>query len=261
VKATGKLLAMVLVAGAACTALTGCGGKSGSAAAPVARPAAATTDSGPFAGRTGKAVLGSASDAMRAASSMTVDVRTTGNTASEEVHMTAALTKTGKCAASIDDNGDTFQIIGTGAAYYMKADAHYWKAKGGASGKVMGTLAGGKWLKVPAPLASNAGFKEFCDLTTLMSSLTGASGAVTKGRLVEYDGKQVLPLTLHPSDGDTVVYVATTGAPYFLKAYTPNDSSNVATFSGFGEKASIAAPPAGQTVDLSAFSNPKGFSI
>ncbi|WP_405587229.1 hypothetical protein [Streptomyces sp. NBC_01190] len=260
--ATRKLLATVLVAGAAVAGLTGCGGdKDPSSAAPLVRPISTTTEAGPFAGETGERVLHDAEQAMLTAKSMTIDLHITGDD-DEPLHMTAAVTASGKCAAAVDDDGGRFQVIGTGSAYYMKAEAAYWKAKGGANGSVIAQLAGGKWLKLPAGAAKQGGFKEFCDLKTMMTAASqeDAGQTVTKGRPIEYRGQRVLPLTQHsPDDGDTRLYVAATGTPYIL--FTEEDTSDTGTFSGFGEMPHIAAPPADQTVDFSAFGDPKGFSI
>ncbi|MDX6355485.1 MAG: hypothetical protein QOF98_2388, partial [Streptomyces sp.] len=104
----------------------------------------------------------------------------------------------------------------------------------------------------------------FCDLTTFMSSMADDgddTDPVSKGKPTDYDGTQVIPLTQHSSDGDTVMDVAAAGEPYILLMYTPDDDSNRATFSGFGDKPAIAAPPANQTVDISQFGDLPGFSV
>lgn len=178
------------------------------------------------------------------------------------MHITAALTRAGKCAASLDVDGEEAQIIGTGDVYYMKADAAYWRDQGGTNGSAMAQTLAGKWLKLSADL--NGDFDSFCDLATLMSSMTDdmdGNDPVSKGEPTDYDGTQVIPLTQHSSDGDSVVDVAAAGEPYILLVYMPNDDTNRAAFTGFGETPAIAAPPASQTVDISEYGNLPGFSV
>jgi len=269
VKATGKLLATVLVAGAACTALTGCGGdKDTASTAPVVRPAAVTTtaDTGPFAGESADRIVTDAEAATESATSMTMDLRTTGDD-DEPVHATIALTRAGNCAGAVDEGAGQFQIIGVGSAYFIKASADFWREQGGSGGETLAKLAGGKWLKLPASAEKDGGFDEFCDMNTVMDTATAGDGRVvnTKGRVVDYQGRQVLAVNQDfpaddEDDEDDVMYVAATGTPYILKIYTPDDTGNVMTCGDFDKDLHIAAPPASQIVDMSAFDVP-GFSI
>jgi hypothetical protein len=263
-KATRKLTAAVIAAGTASAVLTGCGNSTDDSTAPIVRAATATTsaDTGPYADLTGAQLLDRAMDAMTAVSSLTMDLRTTDDDGSP-IHVTAALTKAGKCAASFDQDGTEFQVIGTGDVYYLKADADYWRAHGGSNGAALAQALSAKWLKMPMSVAGSE-FSTFCELTGLLAAFTeGEDGAETtaKGRSTDYDGTQVIPLTVHDSEGDTLVDVATVGEPYILAMYTPNDDTNRATFSGFGDKPAIAAPPANQTVDISKYADLPGFSV
>ncbi|MYS18687.1 hypothetical protein GA0115240_10022 [Streptomyces sp. DvalAA-14] len=267
-QATGKLIAAVLAAGAAGTVLTGCGGDKDASAAPVVRAAATTTGTAaePFAGDTGQQLLKKAEAAMTTVSAVTIDLRTTGDD-DESVHATIAVTASGRCAATADDGGKRFQIIRTGSVYYMRAGADFWTSEGGPDARTLAKLAGGKWVKLPESAEKDGGFDMFCDLNTLLDSAKANDGkatSVTKGRPTAYDGGQVVPLIQkYPADDqddeDTTLYIAATGAPYILKAFTPGDSTNVMTFSRFGRAPVINPPPAGQIVDLSAAG--PGFTI
>ncbi|WP_329136211.1 hypothetical protein OG552_24055 [Streptomyces sp. NBC_01476] len=263
-RAFGQLIAAVAVVSTGGALLAGCGGDKNtqSAAAPVVRAVSTTRTPGAFPGISGKGVLKDAVDAMESTPTMTVDLHTTGDD-DEPIHMKAAVTDTGKCAATVEDDGDRFQLIGTGEQYYMKADETYWQDKGGADGDALSAFAAGKWLKLPRDAGAQAGFKQFCDLKTLLGSMAdaGSEGTVTKGRVLTYAGEQVQSLTQHADDGDTEMYVAVNGTPYLLRAFTPDDDSNTATFSGFGRATRITAPPAGLTVDISAFGGDPGFSV
>lgn len=262
-KATRRLTTAVLAAGAACAALTGCGGGTDDSAAPIVRPVTATTsvDTGPYADLTATQLVQRATDAMNTLSSLTVDYR--GTDGGSPLRVTATVTKAGKCAADFGQDGTKFQVIGTGEVYYLKGDADFWRAHGGSDGAALAQALSAKWLKMPMS-AAGSDFRTFCDLTGLMSTLTDGGNGVdtaTKGRSTDYNGTRVIPLTVPASDGDTVLDVATVGPPYILLMYTPADDSNRATFSGFGDKPAIAAPPASQTLDISKFAGLQGFSV
>jgi len=254
----------VFAAGAASAALTGCGDGTDDSSAPIVRAATAATsaDTGPYADLTGEQVLDQARDTMSALSSFTMDMHAPGDSG-EPMRITASLTDTGGCLASIDDDGSGFQVIGTGDVYYVKGDAAFWQAQGGSDDPDLAQALDGKWLKVPASLEAD-GFDTFCDLTGLVSTMVGDSDGtdlVSKGRPTLYAGAQVIPLTVQSSDGDSIVDVAATGEPYVLAEYAADDSTEYVAFSGFGKTLAITAPPADQTVDISQFGDLPGFSV
>lgn len=262
VRAIRNTLTAVVAAGAAVAVLTGCGGDKSDASAPIVRPVATTSAyAGPYAELTGRQLMDRALTAMKAAPSMTVDLRTTDDTGTP-VHMTAAVTRTGKCAAAVRLGPDQIQLIRVGSMYYVKADAHFWKQQGAQDGLAMARALAGKWLKVPSAVGGQD-FDHVCDLATLLSDITeaGTDSTVAKGHATTLGGQPVVPLVQHSSNGDTDLFVAAGATPYVLKAYTPHDSSNLATFTGFGRAAHISAPPPGQTVDISAFGDLDGISI
>ncbi|MFI1098348.1 hypothetical protein [Streptomyces sp. NPDC020917] len=254
--ATHRILAAALAAGAATLGLAGCGGHRSSADAPLVRPASTHTDTGPYADLTGRQLMDRAMTAMKAAPSMTIDLRTTDDNGGA-VHFTSALTKSGLCAAAATADGDKLQVIRTHSTYYLKADGAFWRTQGGKNGEAMARLLAGKWLKMPQKQGQN--FAELCDLGMILDQISqgASSGTYTKGGPTTAAGRPAVSVVERDTDGTTTdILVAASGTPYILRAFTPDDTSNSASFSGFGTSPHISAPPAGQTIDVSAFGNP-----
>lgn len=255
-RATRRIWGAALTAAAALLALTGCNDDGSDASAPIVRPAAthsATPDA--FPGMTARQILDRAISATQSASAVTINLRTKDDDDST-VHFTGALTKSGKCAAAMVLDSYHLQVIRTGATTYLKADAAFWKAKGGTHGSEMATVLAGKWLVMPKTKAGSAG--RLCDLHGIMGMLSDNIGDSTlkKRGTVTVAGQQAVTLEMTDSDGVTDILVAAHGTPNLLRAFTPDDSSNDMTFTGYGETPHISPPPASQTLDLSAFGNP-----
>lgn len=262
-----NILAAVLASAAAAAAvpsLAGCGGHPSDSDAPLVRPLSTTTsDEGPFAQLTGRQVMSRAEAAMKGAPSLTV--RMDGSEKGTPMHVQVVVTRSGRCAAAIRADEDDVQLIGTGKAFYMKADAAFWRANGGADGAKMAEVLAGKWLKLPPSSLRGGGMMdEMCDLRTMIDSFAGDddTGTMTKGHPTTLDGRRVLPIIHRKPGGTTTIYVAATGKPYVLESTTPGgDSPLTAVFTDYGRVPRISAPPADQTVDVSSFGNPDGFSI
>jgi hypothetical protein len=254
--ATHRILAAALAAGAATLGLAGCGGHDNGADAPLVRPASTHADTGPYAGLTGRQLMDRAMTAMRAASSMTIDLRTTDDKGGA-VHFTSALTKSGLCAAAATADGDKLQVIRTHTSYYLKADAAFWRDQGGKDGQAMAQMLAGKWLKMPQKQGKS--LAEVCDLGLILDQISqgASSGTYTRGGTTDADGRPAVSVVEKDDDGTTTdIIIAASGTPYILRAFTPDDSSNSATFGGFGKAPRISAPPASRTIDVSAFGNP-----
>jgi hypothetical protein len=267
--------AAVCAAGTAAALLTGCGGGSGGSggAAPAVRQVTATTattpatatpaDTVPYANLTGRQLMEQALKTMKTVPSVTVDLHLVDDK-DGPLHITAVVTATHRCAAAFRVKGHNARIIRTGPAFYLKGDAGFWKIEG--AGKDPATLAriASKWLKVPATGKILRDFNEFCDVGTLLDSITaaGAPGnTYAKGGPVTYQGHGVVPVNETNPGGRTDVYVATGRTPYVVRAWDPDDSATSATFTGFGEQPRISAPPPAEILDLSRFANADGFSI
>jgi hypothetical protein len=277
-KTGGGLLATGLAVALAAGVLSGCGGdKDDSSTAPVVRPAAtgsatatATTArpaADPFPQLTADQVLSRAETAMDKAASMSVDLRTVEDTG--PFHLTSALTRSGKCAATVQVVGAELQVIslGSGSAY-LKAPGDYWRAKGGKRGGQLAAVFGGKWAKLPAKASHDPALGEFCSLKTLLGEFESNSDSATtvKGDPATLDGRPVEHLIQIIGGVSMDVSVAASGTPYILKAVhgeAGKEGSGTVTFSGFDKPVAINPPPPSQTVDMNTATLPDGdhFSI
>jgi hypothetical protein len=241
-----RITAAVLVVAAAAAVLTGCGGDDDALDGPILRPAA-TTDSGPFAGQSADDVLSTATAAMKSTAAVRVNAFLKDDD-DQDVHLSAAMTHSDTCAAAVAEGADSsFQIIGIGETYYLKADADYWRDSGGADGDTLARALAGKWAKLPAEAADD--FDGLCRVGALLDPSDG--GPVTRGAATTAYGRPVVPLRQRDDDGTvSTAYVAATGTPYVL-GIADSDGYGRARFTDFGKVPKISAPPAADTVDFS----------
>ena len=130
-----------------------------------------------------------------------------------------------------------------GGVYYLKADAATWTSMG--SAKLASRLSG-KFVKIPAAMA--AGYKGFTDLAEFFGGSFGATGTITKVGVTTVDGQHAV--TLKDSSDGSLIYIATDGEPYPIKAENKGTEAGLITFTGWGKPGSLVAPPAAQVVDL-----------
>ncbi|WP_329134051.1 hypothetical protein OG552_17780 [Streptomyces sp. NBC_01476] len=255
----------VLVAALLCATtagvLTGCnsskdtaGGKPSARAttAPTTAPAPATTaPKGPLDGLSAQEISDKAVAAMKALSSVTVSGTDVEDGKPAELHLTVATS--GKCLATVGEDGGTTNIISTLEYTYMKGNAAFWKAQG-SDGTALGHALHGRWLKVKGNAASDPDFKAFCSLKTFMDSVTADDGGdKTKGAPIRLDGQTVIPITESGSNGKNVVYIADSAKPYALKIVDSGgtDGDGSLDFSGFDKPLHVYAPPPSETVSES----------
>ncbi|SEF84157.1 hypothetical protein SAMN05216223_102215 [Actinacidiphila yanglinensis] len=244
--ATRRISAALIAVAAAAAVLTGCGGDDDSAGDPIVAPAGTLEQTGPFAGESADQILSDAEAATNTASSLTVDIRGTDD-GGGKAHLTAAITASGKCAASVETDGESpTQVIGVDEKYYFKGDAAYWEDVGGSHGDELAQAFGGKWVEVPADESDQ--FDQFCNLHDLLAS--DDDSPITKGAPTTHYGQPVVPLREQDDDegdGPSVLYVAAEGTPYILGV----ESENLGTirFTDFDKAPEISAPPARDTVD------------
>lgn len=259
------VLTAALLCTAAAVVLTGCGGKksaSGSTSAPAGTASAPATHAAAPAGPLDALSAQQISDRATAAMNALTSVHVVGQEmdGDKPAHLDVTVATSGKCLATVGEDGGDMKIISTTEYTYLKADATFWKDQG-KDGRALGTALHGRWLKKPGTAATDPDLKDFCDLKTFMAGFTADDGApLTKAAPVKVDGQTVIPLTQHDSDGDLVVYVADTAKPYAVKLTEPGakgpgtDGSGTITFSAFDKPLHVYAPPQGQTVTESALS-------
>ncbi|WP_333770764.1 hypothetical protein [Streptomyces sp. IBSBF 2435] len=252
--ASSRILVAICAAAAAAAALSACGGDDrGDSSAPLLAPAATTSSKAePYADLSARELLDRAETGMRDSGAMTVDL--TGTDEGAAMHVKAALTTEGRCAVAASVDGDTFQIIGTGAGAYVKGDAGFWRdnASDGADGDTAADRLAGKWARLSEQEFTDSGLDYFCVLDELLDDMTSDDdkGTLTKNLPTTLDGKPVIPLVHTTSDGTTTIYVSTGDTPYVVKSEsTGGDSPDVGLYSDFGKPPHIAAPPPSLTVD------------
>lgn len=274
--ARGRFMVAVCAATAATAALTGCnsddsGGSSAPLVVPAATTSAASADTAkdaPFSSMTAEGIVSLAEADMRAAGAMTVTLNAVES--GETQQLKAALTASGKCAATMRINGMNIQLVKTGTAHvYLKGDAVFWRTAGGAKGGKLATAVGDRWVKLDKKARESGGLTEFCSFDGLLTGMLSdddeedSDSTVVKGAPTTLDGKQVLPLIEKLPDETDTMYVSTGETPYIVKIEGKGgDSPGYATFSDFGKTPHISAPPASETVDMSDLGiDPGGISI
>ncbi|WP_328468979.1 hypothetical protein [Streptomyces sp. NBC_00448] len=242
--------AAVLGTAVAVAVLTGCGGDTDAGGAPIVVPAATTAETGAFAGESADQIFSKAEEAMDSVTAVTVDVVLSDDEG--DAHITAALTASGKCAASLENDGeDPVQVIGIHDAYYLKADASYWEDQDDSHGDVLARAFAGKWVRLPAQEQEADDLDQFCKLDSLLASVEEGDEVTGKDAPASRYGRAVVPLHERDDDGTTnTVYVAADGTPYIL-GLVSTDGGGGLRFSDFGKAPRISAPPAKDTVDLS----------
>lgn len=265
-----NVLTAALICATAAAVLTGCGGteddggNSGKTSAkadplsdrpgtPAPPPTTTAPPKGALEGLTAQQISDQAVAAMKGLSSVTVDF--SGTDSGKKIRMKAAMTNAHKCVSHIVMSDGDLQLIAVGADTYAKGDTAFWNAQAGSDAPALNALLKGRWMKMPSGSVQDDDFKSFCDLNTFMKDFTEDDGGVkTEGPLTVIDGRTTVPISQRQDGGVMTVYVATQGEPYVLKAVETGPDAGSGTFTDFNQPVNAVAPPASQTVDVSAFS-------
>lgn len=255
-----RSLAALCASAAASTALTGClgDGTDGGAAVPLAAPAASTSAAAtggpqPYADLTARQLLDKAVADMRAAGALTVDM--SGEYDDSLMHAKAAVTTSGTCAASVDADGETLQLIVTGhGTPYVKGDDSFWYDNAGDSGDggdaTVDRLAG-KWARMTRAELAELGLDRLCELDKFLDDSMAdiGRGTLRKEAQVTLGGRQVVPLVHTVAGQRSTIYVSTGATPYVVKSVESEDgSSETDLYTGFGAAPHVSAPPTTLTV-------------
>jgi hypothetical protein len=140
---------------------------------------------------------------------------------------------------TITAEGFDVEIISVSGASYMKADAEFWKTflPDNIEATALPLLAG-KYVKVPAGSAGG--------LVPKAADLYESNKTWSKDGTTTVNGKPAVTVT----DGDNKVNVSLVGTPYPLNIVSKEGTIEL---SEFDVGATIAAPPAAEVFDLSAF--------
>ncbi|UWE12360.1 hypothetical protein [Actinacidiphila bryophytorum] len=274
--AKGRTVAAVCAATAATAALTGCNSTDDSSA-PLVVPAATTSAASaasaapgkddPFSSMTADGIVSLAEANMRHAGSMTVSVNAVEE--GKVLQIKASLTDTGKCAAALRTGTASMQLIKTDDTHaYLKGNAAYWRIAGGAKGDKVAATIGDRWVKLNKKVLDSPSLGEFCSFDGLMTDMLSdgeddSDAEVVKGTPTTLDGQEVLPLVEKLDDETDTLYVTTGRTPYVVKLEgLGGDSPGYATFTDFGKKPHITAPPASQTLNMADLGiDPNGISV
>ncbi|WP_436519644.1 hypothetical protein [Actinoplanes sp. HUAS TT8] len=226
--------------------LAGCGSNTGSdatAAAPAAAASSAPAGNG-IADLEAAAILEKAKTALKGAKSFHVK----GTIKQDADKIELDLKNAGSdFVGSMTFGGATIELLAIGGHKYMRPDAAFWNTvdSTGATAKAMKQLVGTKWIRLAAKDDSFSTFFAAADIDELLTP----GGTLSKGEAKTIEGVPAIGLK-DSSDPDTVIYVATDGEPYPVKAEGP-DSQGMA-FSEFGKTfADLKAPTAAEFVDQS----------
>lgn len=231
------------LAGLAAVLLTACGGgddeASSSGSGSSSSSSSASSASG-LADKSGPEVAKAAADALEGVDAVHVK----GDGTSDGQQLALDLQVQGEdLSGTISNAGQTLQIIHTGGQTYAQAPAEFWSSQG-VPAEAVGQLAG-KWVTLPAEVGDSLSGISLQDLVSELRNPTDGAyqdDVTTDTR----DGKKVVVLK---QAGGSTLQVAAEGEPYPLYSETKGDEPGTLTFSGFGEKQAIAAPPS--PLDLS----------
>jgi hypothetical protein len=148
---------------------------------------------------------------------------------------------------SMQINGQPIDVIRIGTTVYFKAPTAFYSAQGVSAAGA--NLLGGRWVKVPASMATSSSYASFfalTDLHTLTGSLLAPTGPVTTAGQGTVQGTKVIYL----ADGTKgKLAVSLQGKPYPLQVTPAKGSSGQVSFS-WDAPVSVSAPAG--AVDLSA---------
>jgi len=239
-----KVLPGLIVLDAAsvtCLAVTACGG-SGTGGGASPSPSATVAD--PLAGLSGDQVVAKAVAELKAVPSFTMAGTVTDSSGTYNVNL--SYKKGSGCQGTVAQPGKgSFAMVVIGATAWVKPDDAFWKANAGSQAAAAIALLAGRYLKGSTSNASVASLTKLCDVKSLASSLTEATG-VAKGPVTVMGGQRVLPLTDKAKGG--TLFVTDANPPRILQlSNSKADRSGKLTFSY--TPVTLTPPPASQTVD------------
>jgi hypothetical protein len=227
--------AMMCLSASACSS-SGSSGSSGTSAS--------STVADPLASLSGEQIVDKAVADLKAAPSFTMAGAVTDSSGTYNVSL--SYKKGSGCKGTVAQPGKgSFAMVVIGTTAWVKPDDAFWKANAGSQASAAIALLSGRYLKGSTSNANVASLTKLCDVSSLASSLTEATG-VAKGPVTTMNGQRVLPLTDKAKGG--TLYVTDTAAPQILElTNTKVGNSGKLTFSY--TPVTLTAPPASQTVD------------
>jgi hypothetical protein len=234
-------LIALAAASVTCLAVTACGGNGTGGGA---SPSATTTVADPLAGLSGDQVVAKAVAELTAVPSFTMAGTVTDSSGTYNVNL--SYKKGSGCQGTVAQPGKgSFAMVVIGTTAWVKPDDAFWKANAGSQADAAIALLAGRYLKGSTSNASVASLTKLCDVKSLASSLTEATG-VAKGPVTVMGGQRVLPLTDKAKGG--TLYVTDANPPRILQL-SNSKAGHHGTLTFSYTPVTLTPPPASQTVD------------
>lgn len=154
-------------------------------------------------------------------------------------------TSTGSDGTIKQDNM-TARITRVQNQVWFQGDSRFWSEVGSTQADVANS---GKYVQVPANDKRFAGLVDNTYIERLVAKLLGKPGALEKGEAGDVNGRRAIPLVDKAAGG--TIWVATEGAPYFVKFESAKDAKTQGSvdFLGYNERTVVNAPDPDQVVD------------
>lgn len=145
--------------------------------------------------------------------------------------------------ATLTQGGQTIEVLRIGSNHYMKGDAAFWTAQGGAAAAAR--LAD-RWVKIGKTLAAQ--YESYLTIATFFSDLTSGD-PVTKGAVTDVAGTKAVIVT--DTKDQSLLYVSIVDKPLPLKATSPASDGGSVTFSEWNMPITDLVAPT-QVIDITA---------
>lgn len=150
---------------------------------------------------------------------------------------------------SVTNKGSTFQLLRIGDRLFLKANATWWKSRGGKGGADSTAAAklAGKYVKVPK---GDASYDQLCGFTkkdVLLDGLLTLHGTLDKGEHHKTDGIRTIEITGDDGAGGTLD-VSLENSPFPIRLQRAGGAGTL-TFSEWGKQFALKEPGSGEMVD------------
>ncbi|MFD9909580.1 hypothetical protein [Streptomyces sp. NPDC059063] len=169
------------------------------------------------------------------------------------------LDRDGNCTGTLafGAGGGSAELVKQGDKVWMKPDEAFWKNQvPGGDGAAAAELFKGRYVHGSTKDPMLKGLAEVCDLKGLQKTVGEDSDDDTeklkKGAVTTVDGTKAVPLTSTEDGKEKVLYVASEGKPYLIRATEKGDGEDqTTTLSDYDKPVPTKTPSADESVDIS----------
>lgn len=174
--------------------------------------------------------------------------------------MNLALDRRGNCAGTmtLGGHGGSVEIIKRGTAVWLKPDQTFWKAElPGERGVTASRQFKDRYIHGSTTDQLLSGIANTCDLQELQKAATvSVPSSLTEGLATKLNGTRVVPLSFRVNGLTSTLYVTTDRPHRLYRASQTGPGTDLSlTFTDYNKPVHATAPPAKQSVDISAVSN------